>query len=135
MVLKILAVVLVLFLIYVWMTYYNLSGVHVVRYSRPDCPFCVESESDWKDVKLSFESRSQVDKSETPVKFVDVNTSNDLSLDTQLWKSKYKPESVPQVIVVINDNIEEYKGPDNKFNNIVDFINNIINKYKPVIKK
>ena len=129
MVLEILAVVVVLFLVYVWLTYYRLNGVYVVRYSRPDCPFCVSSQADWDALKLTFAARTSVEKESVPITTVDINTSNSMSLDTQIWKSKYTPASVPQIIVVVDNNIEEYKGPDNTQANIKAFIDGVILKY------
>ena len=129
MVLEILAGVVVLFLLYVWLTYYKLSGVYVVRYSRPDCPFCVSSQADWDALKSAYNSRTPDVQKSLPVTFVDINTSNSVSLDTQIWKSKYSPASVPQVIVVYDNNIEEYKGPDNTQANIKAFIEGVFVKY------
>ena len=130
MVLEIFAVVLVGFLVYVWLTYYKLSGVYVVRYSRPDCPYCVSSQADWEKFKSLCSNLSAEDKAKVPeVTCVDVNNGNDWSLDTQMWRMKYKPAAVPQIIVLVNDKIEEFNGKDNTTGGISQFMKEIFTKY------
>jgi hypothetical protein len=134
---KLAAVVLVVFLVYVWLTYYNLKGVYVVRYYRPDCQACASSQTDWDKLKAEVSGLPADKKAmlKEPITFVDVNTGSTSSLHTYMWKSKHSPTSVPNVIILHDGIVTEFKGPDNRKETLEDFIGAYFTKANLMNKK
>ena len=133
---KLAAVVLVGFLVYVWLTYYNLNGVYIVRYYRPDCTACASSQTEWDNLKAEFNALPADKKAliKEPIKFVDVNTGNTSSLHTYMWKSKHTPTAVPNIILLHNGIVTEYKGVDNSRRNIDEFVGNYLDKAGLIVR-
>ncbi len=129
-------VVIVGVLVYLYLTYFHLSGVYVVRYSRPDCPFCVSSKADWEALKADFNGMPAEKKANllATVKFVDVDLSNSSSLDTYMWKYKHSPAAVPNIIALYKGSKDEFAGPDNSAKSIEKFIEGVFVKNN-LIKK
>jgi hypothetical protein len=131
MILEILAVIAIGILIYVYLTYYNLNGVYIVRYSRPDCPFCVESQAGWDEFKKNVENAppEELAKMTEPIHVLDIDTSETLSPDTLVWKSKYNPKTVPAIIAIYKGEITEYTSLDRSYRSLAKFFGRLMEKY------
>ena len=137
MLLYIAVAVVVGLLVYVYMTYYNISEFCVVRYSRPDCPFCVSSQADWDAIKAEITNIPADKKANilATIKFVDIDTSKSTSLDTYMWKIKHTPSSVPNIITYYKGVVEELPtNSDTKPKTIEKFIESVLTKNN-LIKK
>ncbi len=78
--------------------------VQIVRFSRPTCKFCVESQPEWD----SFKAMALADKATFEI--VDVDISNN-SIHTRNWLASYKVDGVPKVIKITPWKTIEYEGP------------------------
>ncbi len=131
MILEILAVIAIGILIYVYLTYYNLSGFYIVRYSRPDCPFCIESQAEWDKLKNLFETLPPNERARItePIHVLDIDTSKTLSPDTLVWKSKYNPKTVPAIIAIYKGEITEYTSLNRSMEEVANFLGDLMTKY------
>ncbi len=76
----------------------------IVRFSRPTCKFCIESQPEWD----AFKAMALADKVDFDI--VDVDIQNN-SIHTRNWLASYKVDSVPKVIKVTGWGSVEYNGP------------------------
>ena len=76
---------------------------YIVRYFRPSCRFCAESQKEWDDFKASAFA------SQLPIVIVDVDTSHD-NAHVRKWKAKYYFNSVPTVVKIHNGVVTKYEG-------------------------
>ena len=123
MLLEILAVVAVGILVYIYLTYYNLSGVYFVRYVKSNCPSCAASKAPWEKIKTEYANAKPEEKANVSatINFVEIDLDNNASLDTLIWRSKYVPsavEATPEagvgLIFVYNDEVIPFSGPHNE---------------------
>jgi hypothetical protein len=116
MILEILAVIAVGVLIYVWLTYYNLSGIYLVRYCDPKCAVCMESKSKWDRLKTQVEQNIKANPKQvlTSVEFLEIDTTDTINLDTFIWESKYSPTfattHAPVVVLIYDGEVVPYTG-------------------------
>jgi glutaredoxin len=76
----------------------------IVRYSRPTCRYCIESQGAWNGfVKTAQAHNLRID-------IVEVNLSED-SEHTRKWAERYPVQSVPTVVKFGPENPVEYNGP------------------------
>ncbi len=99
-----LAIVIAVVIWYI-VCWYNLNKkIRVVRFFRPTCKYCVESQKEWNAFKAHAAA------SDLNAEIIDVNLDNDDSV-TRKWRNKYKVTGVPKVIKVSLWGSEEYTGP------------------------
>jgi len=99
----ILGVILFALLVWLWYIKRNHRKV-IVRFMRPTCKFCVESQAEWD----AFKAQAEANNADFDV--VEVNIS-DNSIHTRNWLARFQVDGVPKVIKVIGTKIEEYQGP------------------------
>jgi glutaredoxin len=87
-----LVIVLLLFII---VAYYACSDIntYIVRYHRPSCKYCVESQQEWD----LFKAKHADDLIRSNVFIIDVDTSQDTE-HTRYWCAKYNFQTVPTVV-------------------------------------
>lgn len=95
-------VVIVGVLLFVY--YKSKQRKQIVRFSKPTCKYCVDSQAEWD----AFKAQALADKSDFEI--VDVDISNN-SIHTRNWLAKYKVESVPKVMKIGAWGSTEYEGP------------------------
>lgn len=76
----------------------------IVRFSRADCKFCIDSQSEWD----AFKAAALADKVDFNI--VDVDIKNN-SVHTRNWLAAYKIDSVPTILKISGSSYKEYDGP------------------------
>jgi hypothetical protein len=81
--------VLIFFII--WVLYRSNCKTIVIRFYKPSCKYCVESQQEWDRFKKIVSATTQ------DIEIVDVNTEN-TDAHTKYWTTRYKINSVPYVV-------------------------------------
>lgn len=93
-----LIILLLISLLFVW----KMHPVRMIRFSKPTCKYCVDSQLEWD----KFKSLAKLHNIET----IDVDISDNTN-HTKYWLSKYKIDSVPTVIKITTLWSYVYDGP------------------------
>lgn len=76
---------------------------YIVRYSKPSCPYCVNSQDEWN----KFKRKAFADKLQVTIVDVDLTQNTDL---VKHWKGRFVPDSVPTVVKFRRDTKVVYDG-------------------------
>ena len=111
------AIVIILILLFIYVLFLlMLKKTQIIRFSKPTCKFCIESQPEWDAFKeLALTKKLNIE-------IIDVDITNN-SIHTRTWLAKYNVTTVPTIIKINMWGSYVYNGPLNR-NDYLNFITN-----------